>query len=321
VETALKKPNSSGKTARPEAAEARASEKSRRLRIQINHTKTCQCPPNHLNCLTAKEWMKAQLGVWQFSYEGRDIRDKNLHPAAFPISLAKKAIALFTHQGELVLDPFAGSGTTLVAAQDLARNALGFDLHGRYIRLCEQRLASSEPANGARQIAVNDDAANIASYILPGTVSLIWTSPPYANLLNRKRRNKSRRGDQRQNDQYGKVEQYSQNPRDLGTMPLAEYAAAMGDIFERLLPLLKPKAHCVINVPDMWWENERITIHVSLIEELRRRGYELRNTIIWDRTNIVNRIGIFGWPSNYITMGTTFEYLLDFWRPPAGEAK
>ncbi|MEW6655224.1 MAG: site-specific DNA-methyltransferase, partial [Bacteroidota bacterium] len=59
-----------------------------------------------------------------------------------------------------------------------------------------------------------------------------------------------------------------------------------------------------------------ITIHVALINELRERGYELRNTIIWDRTNIVNKIGIFGYPSNYITMGTTFEYLLDFWRPP-----
>jgi len=32
----------------------------------------------------------------------------------------------------------------------------------------------------------------------------------------------------------------------------------------------------------MWWENKRITIHVSLIEELRKRGYELRNIIIWD---------------------------------------
>jgi DNA modification methylase len=146
------------------------------------------------------------------------------------------------------------------------------------------------------------------------TVSLIFTSPPYANLLNRQRKNKSRR--HRNNEQLGKIEQYSQNPRDLGTMELGKYTTAMGDIFENLLPLLKPKAHCVINVPDMWWENRRITIHVSLIEELRRRGYELRNVIIWDRTNIVNQIGIFGWPSNYITMGVTFEYLLDFWRPP-----
>ena len=144
---------------------------------------------------------------------------------------------------------------------------------------------------------------------------MIFTSPPYANLLNRARKNKSRRGDERKNEQYLKVEQYSQDPRDLGTMSLEKYTVEMGNIYERLLPLLKPKGHCVINVPDMWWENKRITIHIALVEELRKRGYELRNIIIWDRTNIVNRIGIFGWPSNYITMGTTFEYLLDFWRP------
>jgi DNA modification methylase len=141
---------------------------------------------------------------------------------------------------------------------------------------------------------------------------LILTSPPNANLLNRKRKNKSRR--HRKNDQYQKVEQYSQDARDLGTLSLEAYTREMGDIFERLLPMLRPNAHCVVNVPDMWWEDQRVTIHISLVEELRRRGYELRNTIIWDRTNIVNRIGIFGWPSNYITMGTTFEYLLDFRR-------
>jgi len=99
-------------------------------------------------------------------------------------------------------------------------------------------------------------------------------------------------------------------------MEIGKYTEEMGKIFENLLPLLVPKGHCVINVPDMWWKNKRITIHVSLINEFRKIGYELRNIIIWDRTNIVNGVGIFGWPSNYITMGTTFEYLLDFWRPP-----
>ena len=94
------------------------------------------------------------------------------------------------------------------------------------------------------------------------------------------------------------------------------YQRAMTEIFQGLLPLLKERGHCVIDVPDMWWENQRVTIHIAVVEALRQVGYELRNTIIWDRTNIVNRIGIFGWPSNYITMGTTFEYLLDFWKPP-----
>jgi len=285
-----------------------------RAKLSIAYKRTCSCAPSHINCMTPKEWLKSQLGVWQFSYESRDIRDKKVHPATFPISLAKKVIELFTHKGELVLDPFVGSGTTLVAARDVNRNAVGFDLQERYIDLCRQRLAQSTFLGETKQIAVQDDARVIQEYFEAQTISLILTSPPYANLLNRARRNKSRRF--RDNQQLGKIEQYSQDSRDLGTMELDEYTTGMGEIFESLLPFLRPKAHCVINVPDMWWENQRITIHVSLIEELRKRGYELRNIIIWDRTNLVNRIGIFGWPSNYITMGVTFEYLLDFWRPP-----
>ena len=283
------------------------------LPLTVRNERTCDCKPRHINCLTAKEWLKNQLGVWRFTYEARDIRDKTVHPATFPISLALRVIEQFTHQGELVVDPFVGSGTALVAAQDANRNAVGFDLSGEYAKLSRERISQQSLIHPTMQLAVQDDARNIPRYLSEESVSLIVTSPPYANLLNRKRKNKSRRD--RDNGQLGKIEQYSQDPRDLGTMDLETYTENMGDIFESLLPLLRKKAHCVINVPDMWWENQRITIHVALIEELRRRGYELRNTIIWDRTNIVNRIGIFGWPSNYITMGTTFEYLLDFWRP------
>ena len=85
-------------------------------KIQIQNHRSCNCPKNHINCLSAKEWLKSQIGVWQFHYEARDVRDKKVHPATFPISLARRVIELFTHEGELVLDPFVGSGTTLVAA-------------------------------------------------------------------------------------------------------------------------------------------------------------------------------------------------------------
>ena len=283
--------------------------------LSIETDKTCDCKPSHICCLSAKEWLKNQLGVWDFNYEKRDIRDKSIHPATYPISLPRRLIEQFTHKGELVVDPFVGSGSSLLAARDVERNAVGFDLSEKYITLCQDRL------NGTRdllvdttQMAIRDDARNIKNYLPEKSVSLIVTSPPYSNLLNRRRKNKSRRD--RNNEQLDKIEQYSQDPSDLGTMPLEEYTKSMGDIFEALLPLLRPKAHCIVNVPDMWWENKRITIHISLTDELRSRGYELRNIIIWDRRNIVNKIGIFGWPSNYITMGVTFEYLLDFWKPP-----
>ena len=291
--------------------------------LKIEHSRTCDCPPNHMNCLTAKEWIKNQLGVWQFFYEGRDVRDKELHPATFPIDLAKRAIALYTHRGELVIDPFIGSGTTLVAARDLDRNCVGFDLHQKYIDLCNERLSQITLATTSQQLAVPSDAREIADYLEPNTVSFVFTSPPYANLLNRKRLNKSRRGDLRKNEQFLKVEQYSQDPRDLGTLTPEKYQEAMTEIFGKLRPAVKPGGHVMIDIPDMWWREEgrpgggvRQPLHINVFHALTNAGYEFRNTIIWDRTNIVNKIGIFGWPSNYITMGVTFEYLMDFWKIP-----
>jgi DNA modification methylase len=290
-------------------------------KIDIGFQKTCDCPDTHVNCMTAKEWIKSQLGVWEFNYEKRDIRDKEVHPAVFPISLAKRVIGLFTHRGELVLDPFNGVGTTLLAAKDLGRNAVGFDINRRYCNLSNSRLAQTQLVANTKQITILDDARNIADYLKPDQVKLVFTSPPYANLLNRPRLNKSRRGKERINGQYLKVEQYSQDTRDLGTLDIAQYTREMSSIYKGILPSVRPGGHSVVDVADMWWKEERagagrrIPIHIYIFRALTDAGFELKNIIIWDRRNIVNKIGIFGWPSNYITMGTTFEYLLDFWKP------
>jgi len=289
-------------------------------KLDISGRRLCNCPEKHLNCMSAKEWIKAQIGVWEVFYEGSDVRDKEIHPAVMPIALARKAIELFTHRGELVLDPFNGIGTTLVACNDLERNAVGFDINPRYCETAKARLSKRMLQGKTKQEVVCEDARSISEYLGSGSVSLIFTSPPYANLLNRARLNKSRRGDLRQNKQFLRVEQYSQDPRDLGTLAVERYSQEMRTVYAGLLPLLKPGGHAVVNVPDMWWKSgrygTRVPIHIYIYQSLIEAGYEFRNTIIWDRTNIVNKVGIFGWPSNYITMGTTFEYLLDFWRPP-----
>ena len=285
-------------------------------KLDINYKKTCNCGRTHINCLNAKEWLKNQIAIWEFYYEERDIRDKEIHPAVFPIALPKKCIELFTHRGELVLDPFVGIGTTLIAARDTGRNAVGFDLNKKYIEFAKKQLSQQQLSDVTKQIAICDDAINIPDYLEKDTVSLCVTSPPYANMLNRPRLNKSLLGKARYNVHYKKIQQYSDNPRDLGTMEPNKYAEELGKIFQKILPLLKPKAHCVINITDLWWENKRIPLHILVIETMKNAGYELRNIIIWDRRNLINGAGIFGWPSNYITLGTTFEYILDFWRPP-----
>ena len=289
--------------------------------IKIDSKRLCDCKKGFLSCIAAKDWMKNQIGVWEFTYEPRDIRDKNIHPAVFPIAMAKRVIEQFTHRGELVLDPFVGSGTTLIAAQDLDRNALGFDLKQEYVDLSNARVSESSEKGNCRQSAVCDDARNIVHRIAPDTVKLVFTSPPYANLLNRERKNKSRRGDLRQNEQFGKVEQYSQDPRDLGTLEANDFEKEICTIFREMMPIFQEKAHILINITDAWIEGKRVPLHINIINAMCSAGYEFRNTIIWDRRNLVNRIGIFGWPSSYITMGTTFEYILDFIIPAPPKTK
>ncbi len=283
--------------------------------LNIGYERTCDCPPNHINCLTPKEWIRSQVGIWEFSYEKRDIRDKSIHPAVFPIGLPAKCIKLFTHPGELVLDPFVGIGTTLLAAQDLNRNAVGFDLKKEYIETAKSRLSQARLLNNTQQIAICDDARNIPKYLREETVTLAITSPPYSKFLDKPRLNKSMRGDLRNNKHYLTVQQYSQDPNDVGTLEPIAFSRALGEIYRGILPLLKPRAHCVININDLWWENKRYPTHAYIIEALTGAGYELRNVLIWDRRNLVNRPGIFGWPNNYIKLGTTFEYILDFWKP------
>ncbi len=284
--------------------------------LKIGYKRTCNCPDNHISCVNAKEWVKGMVTIQAFYYEGRDIRDKDTHPAVFPIALPAHFIKLLTHEGELVLDPFVGIGTTLVAAQDLNRNAVGFDLNEEYIKIAKKRLAQSRLVPGTQQIAIVDDAHNIPEYLEKNTVSLCITSPPYANMLNRPRLNKSIRGDLRNNDQYLKVQQYSNDPRDLGTMNHKQYAEALEEIYSAILPLMKPRAHCIININDVWWKNKRHLTHTYVIEALQKAGFEFRNTFIWDKRDLVNRVGIFGWPNNFISLGATMEYILDFWRPP-----
>lgn len=64
----------------------------------------------------------------------------DLHPASFPIELATNAIQLTTQPGDFVLDPFAGSGTTLLAAKQLGRNSIGIEISQKYCDIIEARL-------------------------------------------------------------------------------------------------------------------------------------------------------------------------------------
>jgi site-specific DNA-methyltransferase (adenine-specific) len=87
--------------------------------------------------VTRDEFMGWTNGVWTF---GGESKRRVGHPAPFPVELPRRCIKLFSFVDDLVLDPFMGSGTTLVAARRERRRALGVELDRSYCRLARTRL-------------------------------------------------------------------------------------------------------------------------------------------------------------------------------------
>lgn len=87
------------------------------------------------------DFLQNTKSVWSFStVSARKIG----HPAPFPVELPRRLIELYTFPGEVVLDPFMGSGTTAVAAANSGRAYVGYELDKKYIKLAEKRIKEAE---------------------------------------------------------------------------------------------------------------------------------------------------------------------------------
>jgi len=82
--------------------------------------------------------MSSTLSVWEVPPESAR---RVGHPAPFPVELASRVIRLYSYVGDVVLDPFCGSGTTCVAAKRLNRHWVGYDIVPEYCVLAEECLA------------------------------------------------------------------------------------------------------------------------------------------------------------------------------------
>ena len=104
----------------------------------------------HESTVGADDFMALTLDVWDIPPESA-VRVR--HPAPFPVELPQRLMELYTYRGDLVVDPFAGSGSTLVAALRCGRDAVGYDLDPAYVELSRARLADEAAAIGSERAA------------------------------------------------------------------------------------------------------------------------------------------------------------------------
>jgi site-specific DNA-methyltransferase (adenine-specific) len=97
--------------------------------------------------ISTDEFLEATLDLWEIRPESaRRVR----HPAPFPVELPQRLIELYTFEEDLVLDPFAGSGTTAVAAVRTGRRYAGYDIDPAYIGLARARVTEEHAVQAAR---------------------------------------------------------------------------------------------------------------------------------------------------------------------------
>lgn len=89
--------------------------------------------------ITKEEFLEFTKSIWRFAPESAR---KVKHPAPFPIQLPYRLIQLYTFEGDIVLDPFCGSGTTCIAALQSNRHFVGFDINRQYVKIARERALS-----------------------------------------------------------------------------------------------------------------------------------------------------------------------------------
>ena len=94
-------------------------------------------------------FLEATVSIWDILPESAR---RVGHPAPFPVELPRRLIELYTFAGDLVLDPFLGSGSTAVAAVETGRHFVGFDLSSEYLEIAERRI--HEGRTGSRTISL-----------------------------------------------------------------------------------------------------------------------------------------------------------------------
>jgi DNA modification methylase len=99
-----------------------------------------QNPLQRESTLSKEQFLEYTKSVWTFPAESAS---KVGHPAPFPVELPYRLVQLYSFKGELVLDPFMGSGQTALAALNTGRHYIGYEINPEYVSLAEARIKSS----------------------------------------------------------------------------------------------------------------------------------------------------------------------------------
>lgn len=234
---------------------------------------------NKLNDLTGRDWLLLTKS-FVYSEKSKDDKAAFQHPAPFLIKDVQKFISLFTKKNMTVLDPFVGSGTTLIASHNINRKCIGIDLSEDYFKMAKERLTKHGIKLGANyQYIVGDALTKIDEIPM---VDYVITSPPYHNILRNEsmgiRVDASCKG-YRSSTRKG-ILYYSDKANDLGNQKTYDdFLNLLKMIMEKAYKKIKDKCYCSIIISDFTVNKKEVCAQSDIYILMKEIGFEFVGTI------------------------------------------
>ena len=288
----------------------------------VSETRPPVHPDNDLNELSGEEWLYFTKSLWTTAYPselGHQLR--KAHGANKPPRLMARLIEFFTRGGELVLDPFAGVGGTLLGAAvcRAPRRAVGFELEPRWAAIYELvvREALAERDGRGAQLAdmgasdpggprtfdpsgcklLTGDALTLLPGMADGTVDFVATDPPYNPQLRitmsggpLAREHANRRTD------YAMV---TDSPADLAnSTSYGEYLDRMEEVFRELRRVLRDRRYAAVIVRDAYQDGRYRFTAADLAARASAAGFVPKGDLIWYQAG--TRLRPYGYPRSFV---------------------
>jgi len=236
---------------------------------------------NKLNDLTGKEWLKFTKS-WFIHRPPRRKEDEILHPAKFPESLVEEFIKFFTKKNAWVLDPFMGTGSTLISAAGINRKSIGIELNKNYYRTAEKRISKRKFKELA--FPINGNSLDLNKLLSKNGFEKIKfdytiTSPPYWNQL--------QRNSIRQKDRLAKGldTKYSISKNDIGNInSYEEFLEIQAQVFDKVYDVTKQNGYLTIITNNVYFEGRLYPLAYDTAISLTKRwekSWVLKDEKVW----------------------------------------
>lgn len=201
--------------------------------------------------------------VWSFPQRGKWAGKSGSYRGNWAPQIPRNVILRYSNEGDTVLDPMVGSGTTLIECALTNRRGIGYDINSQVVGLAKENLKLAE-INGSHALTLKQGDARNLKDLVSASIDLVLTHPPYTDIV-----------------------RYSEDlVGDLSLIHgLPEFCTELGKIAQECFRVLKPNKFCAILMGDTRRKQHYIPLAFRVMEEFLKVGFVLKEDVIKQQHN------------------------------------